>query len=109
MRGASRASTGITPRKVSAARGGRAKKNRSSGLRDRAASRFSEERPRSKTPLRAVKSPYKRAYGLRRRTARLTRASARELGLTVGCPVFAIVKSEALDAGEASAEGRIEI
>ncbi|APX85806.1 molybdenum ABC transporter ATP-binding protein [Methylorubrum extorquens] len=41
--------------------------------------------------------------------ARLTRASARDLGLTVGSPVFAIVKSVALDAGEAPGGGRIEI
>ncbi|MCJ2029156.1 molybdenum ABC transporter ATP-binding protein [Methylobacterium sp. J-043] len=41
--------------------------------------------------------------------ARLTRASARDLGLTVGCPVFAIVKSVALDAGGAPGSGRIEI
>ena len=41
--------------------------------------------------------------------ARLTRASARDLGLTVGCPVFAIVKSVALDAGTAPGGGRIEI
>ncbi|CAO4145943.1 Maltose/maltodextrin import ATP-binding protein MalK [Methylorubrum aminovorans] len=41
--------------------------------------------------------------------ARLTRASARDLGLTVGRPVFAIVKSVALDAGGAPGGGRIEI
>ncbi|MEH3116401.1 MAG: molybdenum ABC transporter ATP-binding protein [Methylorubrum populi] len=41
--------------------------------------------------------------------ARLTRASARDLGLTVGRPVFAVVKSVALDAGGAPGGGRIEI
>ena len=41
--------------------------------------------------------------------ARLTRASARDLGLAVGRPVFAIVKSVALDAGGAPGGGRIEI
>lgn len=41
--------------------------------------------------------------------ARLTRASARDLGLAVGCPVFAVVKSVALDAGGAPGGGRIEI
>ncbi|BAU93678.1 molybdate ABC transporter ATPase [Methylorubrum populi] len=41
--------------------------------------------------------------------ARLTRASARDLGLTVGRPVFAIVKSVALDAGSTPGGGRIEI
>ncbi|MEN3212568.1 molybdenum ABC transporter ATP-binding protein [Methylorubrum populi] len=41
--------------------------------------------------------------------ARLTRASARDLGLSVGRPVFAIVKSVALDAGSAPEGGRIEI
>lgn len=41
--------------------------------------------------------------------ARLTRASARDLGLAVGRPVYAIVKSVALDAGTAAGEGRIEI
>ena len=41
--------------------------------------------------------------------ARLTRASARDLGLSVGRPVFAIVKSVALDAGAAPGGGRIEI
>lgn len=40
--------------------------------------------------------------------ARLTRASVRDLGLAVGSPVHAIVKSVALDAGLASG-GRIEI
>ncbi|WP_232629875.1 molybdenum ABC transporter ATP-binding protein [Methylobacterium sp. Leaf118] len=42
--------------------------------------------------------------------ARLTRASARDLGLTTGQPVFAIVKSVALDAGLVpGGGGRLEI
>ena len=41
--------------------------------------------------------------------ARLTRASARDLGLAVGRPVYAVVKSVALETGSAAGEGRIEI